>query len=173
MNTAHIHHTRRAFATTFARLLVGMLFALALAGETKTAFAAQTTDAMLDAYVSGLNARMPPKGDPATVPELFAEDGVHYHPFGEPPGGPLRGREALKGFFGGFKDAWADWTHVEKRHTIAGRRAVWEGVAQGTHRQSGKFVKLPIVFIIDFDESGHVKEKTVYVDLHLIAEQVY
>jgi ketosteroid isomerase-like protein len=157
---------------SISRLLVGFLFALTLACVTNGALGAPTTDAMLTYYINGLNARMPPKGDPATVPQLFTQDAVHYHPLGEPPGGPLRGREALKGFFSGFNDAWADWTHVEKRRTISGRRAIWEGTAEGTHKQSGKYVTLPILFIIDFNESGEVKEKTVYVDTHMIADQV-
>ena len=164
--------TKRRICRSAWITFAGMLLATVLVTTGNDALAAQTTDAMLTAYVNGLNARMPPAGDPATVPVLFADDGVHYHPFGEPPGGPLRGHEALQGFFSGFKEAWADWTHIEQRRTISGRRAIWEGTAEGTHRQSGKYVRLPIVFVIDFNESGLVREKTVYVDLHLMADQL-
>ena len=172
MNRRSSYTTGRSIGLAVSSRLVSMLIAFTLAWATTGVSAAQSTDAMLTAYISGLNARMPPSGDPATVPQLFTDDAVHYHPLGEPPGGPLRGHEALKGFFSGFNDAWADWTHIEKRRSISGRRAIWEGTAEGTHKQSGKYVKLPIVFIIDFDEAGKVKEKTVYVDTHMIAYQV-
>ena len=90
---------------------------------------AQSTDAFLTKYMAAVNIRMPPSGDPATVAELFTEDGVQYHVFGEPPGGPQRGREALARFFGGFKEAFADWTHIERSRFIQGNWAVWEGTA--------------------------------------------
>jgi putative tryptophan/tyrosine transport system substrate-binding protein len=36
----------------------------------------------------------------------------------------------------------------------------------------GKYVKLPIVFFLDFDDQGKVREQRVYVDVHLIDEQI-
>lgn len=132
----------------------------------------EDTDAMLTRYITGLNAGMPPHTNGAAVSALFAEDGAHYQPFGEPPGGPFRGRAAIAQFFDGFDELFADWTHVERSRTIQGNRAVWEGLAQGTHKETGKLLKLPIVFLLDFDNQGKVKEKRVYVDIHLVGEQV-
>jgi ketosteroid isomerase-like protein len=134
---------------------------------------AQSTDAYLTSYIDALNVRMPPGGDPATVAELFAADGVQYHPLGGgPPAGPQRGREALAKFFAGFKDRFADWTHIEKSRFIQGNRAVWEGTAEGHDKKSGKPLRLPIVFFLEFDDQGKVRESRVYVNVHMIGEQL-
>jgi ketosteroid isomerase-like protein len=135
---------------------------------------AQDTDAMLTRYIAALNTNMPPRLNAAAVANLFAEDGVQWHPFGEPRfagGQPQRGREALTRFFAAF-DSWKDWTHVERSRTVQGSHALWEGTAQGTHKDTGKFVKLPIVFVLEFTPEGLVKEDRVYVDQHLVGEQL-
>ena len=121
-------------------LLVGGLILLA-----GSAFALDT-DRALTNFINVLNANMPPRNNPQAVAALYAEDGVQMHPFGEPPGGPFRGRDAMTQFFAGFEKRRADWTHVERSRIIQGNRAVWEGVAQGTDKATGKPVKLPIVF---------------------------
>jgi len=133
---------------------------------------AQSTDTYLTDYIEAINARMPPSGDPSTVAALFTDDGSHYQPFGEPPGGPFTGRAALANFFGAFKDWAADWKHIEKRRLIQGNRAVWEGVAEGHDKQTGKPVRLPIVFVLEFNDQGQVREKTVYFDVHMYEAQV-
>jgi ketosteroid isomerase-like protein len=136
---------------------------------------AENADAMLTRYINAINANMPPRLDAVAVANLFAEDGVQWHPFGEPPwagGQPQRGREALTRFFSVFDQNWKDWTHVERSRTVQGSRAVWEGTAQGTHKDTGKFVKIPIVFFLEFTPEGLVKEDRVYVDGHLVAEQL-
>ncbi len=140
-----------------------------MAVVTPTTVRAQTTDAMPTKWLGILNANMPPRNDPVAVAHLFAKDGVQYHPFGA--SGTQRGREALQKFFAGFENFRAAWTHIEHSRTIQGRRAVWEGVAQGTHKEAGTFVKLPIVFFLEFDERGKVKRNRVYGDVHLIGEQ--
>jgi ketosteroid isomerase-like protein len=131
---------------------------------------AQSTDSSLTSYINALNASMPPGGDPATVVERYSPDGVQYHPFGEPPGGPLRGREALAKFYARFQNFWADWTHVERSRLVEGNRAVYEGTAEGHHRDSGKFVRLPIVFFLDFDDQGKIRDQRTYVDIRSVAE---
>jgi ketosteroid isomerase-like protein len=146
--------------------------AFIIAVVTPEAVSAQSTDAMLTNYIRALNANMPPKNNPEAVAELFSEDGIQYHMFGEPPGGPHRDRQAIRDFFAGFENTWVDWTHIETSRMIQGNRAVWEGVAQGTHKETGKFVKVPAVFFIEFDDQGKVKEKRVYLNTHLIGEQV-
>jgi ketosteroid isomerase-like protein len=128
-------------------------------------------DASLTRFIQVMNESMPPRSTPAAVAALFADDGVEVHPFGEPPGGPYRGREAIKGFFAGFEHRYRAWTHVEKSRVVNGRHAVWEGVAQGHDRATGKFLKLPIVFFFEFDDRGLVKEHRVYVDIHMIQQQ--
>jgi ketosteroid isomerase-like protein len=78
----------------------------------------------------------------------------------------------LANFFAGFNNLFADWTHIEKRRLIQGNRAVWEGAAEGHDKQTGKPVRLPIVFVLEFNEQGKVREKTVYVDVHMVGEQL-
>jgi ketosteroid isomerase-like protein len=126
----------------------------------------------LSGFIETVNASMPPSNNPEAIASLFAEDGIEVHPFGEPPGGPFRGRTQIKGFFEGFDSRYATWTHVEKSRMVDGRRAVWEGVAQGTDKQTGKALRLPIVFFFEFDDAGLVKEHRVYVDVHMVAEQL-
>lgn len=124
---------------------------------------------MLTNYISKLNASMPPNTVMVVV-DLFEPDAAQYH---LNPGVPnQKGREEIRKFFAGFSDTFSDWTHVEKSRVIQGKRAVWEGTAQGHHKETGKSLTLPIVFIMEFDDQGLVKENRVYVDVHLIAEQV-
>ena len=161
------HISLRTLLITVAVLAVLPLFV-------PTAVHAQDTDAMLTRYIAALNANMPPRLNAAAVANLFAEDSLQWHPFGEPPfagGQPQRGRETLTRFFSAF-DSWKDWTHVERNRTVQGSHAVWEGTAQGTHKDTGKFVKLPIVFVLEFTADGLVKEDRVYVDNHLIGDQL-
>ena len=131
---------------------------------------AQNTDQYLTDYINAVNERMPPKGDPASVAELFSQDAVQHHPNGPP--GTQNGQAELRKFFGGFSNLFSDWTHVEKNRLIQGNHAVWEGTAEGHHKETGKFLRLPIVFFLDFDDQGEVKEDRVYVDNHLVADQL-
>lgn len=129
-------------------------------------------DAWLTAFIDTVNANMPPKLDADAVANCFAEDCVHFQPLRELPGGPFRGREAQRRFYATFDVHWADWTHVEVSRMTDGNRAVWEGFAQGTHKKSGKFVRMPIVFFLEFDGDGKIKEERTYVDNGLVEEQI-
>jgi ketosteroid isomerase-like protein len=131
----------------------------------------QDADAWLTAYIDTVNANMPPNLDPDAIAGCFAEVCVNLQPLRELPGGPLRGREAMRRFYATFDAHWADWTHVEVSRMTQGNRAVWEGLAQGTHKKTGKFVKMPIVFFLEFGQDGKINEERVYVDNGLVDEQ--
>lgn len=133
------------------------------------ASAATDTDAALTNFISALNTSMPPRTDVAPVANAFAENGVHH---GVNQGPPQVGRAQITQFFVGFKDLFADWTHTERSRLVQGNRAAWEGVVQGHDKQTGKPIKLRIVFLLEFDDQGKVQEDRVYVDVHLIGEQV-
>jgi ketosteroid isomerase-like protein len=133
---------------------------------------AMDADAWLTAYIDTVNANMPPHLDADAVANCYAEDCVHTQPLRELPGGPFRGREAQRRFFTTFDAHWAEWTHVEVSRMTDGRRAVWEGWAQGTHKKTGKFVKMPIVFFLKFDEDGKIVEERTYLDNGLVEEQI-
>jgi hypothetical protein len=130
---------------------------------------AQNADAYVTSYIKALNASMPPSGDPDVVANAYAENGVHH---GMNQGPPQVGREQIRQFFAGFKNSLSDWTHIEKTRLVQGNRAFWEGTAEGHDKATGKYVKLPIVFFLDFDDQGKVREQRVYVDIHLIGEQI-
>lgn len=132
----------------------------------------QDADAWLTAYVGIIKANMPPNLDANALADCFAEDCVNIQPMRELPGGPLRGRDAMRRFFATFDAHWADWTHVEVSRMTEDNRAVWETVAQGTHKKSGRFVKIPAVFFLKFDENGKIKEERVYIDNGLVEEQI-
>jgi hypothetical protein len=125
------------------------------------------TDELLTNYMKVLNANMPPKNNPDAVAELFAENGVQS----EPSGVSQQGRQALRDRFAKFENLFTDWTHIEKSRMVQGNRAVWEGVAQGASKETEKFVKVPIVFVLEFDEHGKVKENRVYYDTHAGEDQ--
>jgi ketosteroid isomerase-like protein len=133
---------------------------------------ANNADVFLTKYISGLNAAMPPSGDAANVADLYAADGVQIHMLGEPTGSPQHGRKELRDFFSGLGNFWSDWTHVEKSRMTHGNSAVWEGIAQGHHRETGKPVTLPIVFFLEFDNDGAVREARIYVDGRSIGDQL-
>jgi ketosteroid isomerase-like protein len=130
---------------------------------------AQNADPYVTSYIKALNASMPPSGDPNVVANAYAENGIHHN---MNQGPPQVGREQIREFFAGFKNSLSDWTHIEKTRLVQGNRAVWEGTAEGHHKETGKYVKLPIVFLLDFDDQGKVREQRVYVDVHLIGEQI-
>jgi ketosteroid isomerase-like protein len=151
------------------RNLIGILCLVTVATALPEAAGAQSTDAFLTNFIKALNASMPPDGNPMLVTNVFAPDGVQHRLNQDQV---QRGREELHAFFASFKERWADWTQVEKSRIVEGNRAVWEGTSQGHHKETGKFVKLPLVFILEFDAQGHIKESRIYVDAHLIAEQL-
>lgn len=129
---------------------------------------AADTNAQLSAYIAVLNANMPPHANGAAIADLFTPDAVQIHPNGTV--GDQHGRAELEKFFQLFEERYADWTHVEISRMTNGNRAMWEGTAQG-HDKAGKPLKLPIVFILKFNDAGKVTENRVYVDVHLRADQ--
>jgi len=133
---------------------------------------AQSSDNYLTRYIAGLNNAMPPEGEPAMAANLFAMNATQVHVLGEPPGGPQQNREEIRKFFSGFKDMFSDWTHIEHSRMTQGNRAVWEGLAQGHHRETGKPIKLPVVFFLKFDNGGAVREARIYIDARSIGDQL-
>ncbi len=133
---------------------------------------AQNTDSYLTKYIAALNARMPPSGDPGTVAELYTSDGVQESVLGKPSESIQRGQSSLREFFAGFKEFFSDWTHIESNRLTQGSRALWEGYAEGHHKESGKRLRFPIVFVLDFDNQGKVRGNRVYFDEHAIDEQL-
>ena len=129
---------------------------------------------MLSDYIDTLNSRMPPNLDAGAIADLFAAGGVHGHAMGVPAGvkDPQKGRDEIAAFFARFDKNWANWTHVERNRTVEGRRAVWEGVAQGTHKASGKSVRAPIVFSLEFNDEGKATNVLVYFNGAMVAAQL-
>ncbi|MEX0959825.1 MAG: nuclear transport factor 2 family protein [Burkholderiales bacterium] len=156
-------------SVTYWAVLVFLTHALAGCADIERNTA---TNEKLGIFIEKLNAAMPPNSNPEAIANLFAEDGLEIHPFGEPPGGPFRGRKQIMGFFAGFDSRFATWTHVEKNRLVDGQHAVWEGVVQGADKETGKPLRLPIVFFFEFDDTGLVKEHRVYVAINMAAEQL-
>jgi adenylate cyclase len=150
---------------------IALLRQAGLPGGTPEA-GAMDADAWLTAHIDAVNANMPPHLDADALANCYAEDCVHIQPLRELPGGPFRGREAQRRFFAAFDAHWAEWTHIEVSRITCGNRAVWEGWAQGTHKKTGKFVKMPIVFFFEFDKDGKIKEERTYLDNGLVEEQI-
>lgn len=149
-------------------LFVLVAFGIALSSNVHAANA----EVALTRYINGLNAAMPPAGNPVDAARLFAADARQIHVLAPPTEKPQIGRNEIQQFYAGFKDFFADWTHIEKSRVTHGNSAVWEGIARGHHRESGKPIHLPIVFFLEFDNDGAVRESRVYVDVRSIGDQL-
>jgi ketosteroid isomerase-like protein len=146
-----------------------LFLVLILSGVSKSAYA-ENTDAFLTQFINTLNASMPPNNNPAAVANLFEPDSAVYY---MNPGVPTqKGRSAIRNYFTSYSVWFSDWTHVERSRLIQGNRAVWEGTEQGHDKSTGKPLKVPVVFILEFDDQGLVKESRVYIDVQLIADQL-
>jgi ketosteroid isomerase-like protein len=121
-------------------------------------------DRALTDYIDAINRNMPPRLDAGACARLFAEDGVMQNMTSALPGEPIQGRAAIEAFFASFDDHLVDWEHVERSRVVQGPRAMWEGVAQGTSKQTGQYFSMPIVFVIEFDETAQVRADRVYFD---------
>jgi ketosteroid isomerase-like protein len=142
---------------------------LIFAGVSRPAHA-EDTDAFLTQFINALNASMPPNNNSAAVANLFEPDAAVYY---MNPGVPIqRGRSAIRNYFTSYSVWFSDWTHMERGRLIQGNRAVWEGTEQGHDTSTGKPMKVPVVFILEFDDQGLVKESRVYIDVQLIADQL-
>ena len=137
-----------------------------------TAANAANSNASLTRYIDGLNAAMPPSGNAADAAKLFAADANQIHMLAPPSEKPQANQEEIRQFFTVLGNFWADWTHIERSRFTHGNSAVWEGIAQGHHRETGKPVRLPIVFFLEFDNDGSVRESRVYVDVRSIGDQL-
>ena len=108
----------------------------------------------------------------ADAAKLFAADANQIHMLAPPSEKPQANQEEIRQFFTVLGNFWADWTHIERSRFTHGNSAVWEGIAQGHHRETGKLVRLPIVFFLEFDNDGSVRESRVYVDVRSIGDQL-
>jgi ketosteroid isomerase-like protein len=149
---------------------IAALLLLSIAGSVPTVVHAESTDTFLTHFITVLNASMPPSNNPAAIANLFESDASVYY---MNPGVPnQKGREAIRQYFSSYGIWFADWTHVERSRLIQGNRAVWEGTEQGHDKSTGKPLRLPVVFILEFDDQGLVKENRVYIDVQTIADQL-
>jgi len=131
---------------------------------------AESTDEHLTRFIDVLNASMPPTNNPTAIANLFGPDATVYYMH---PGVPSqKGRSAIRNYFLAYSDWFSNWKHVERSRLIQGNRAVWEGTEQGNDKSTGKPLKLPVVFILEFDDQGLVKEKRVYIDVQSMTEQL-
>ncbi len=84
----------------------------------------------------------------------------------------MRTKEELRDFLRQWSDMFSKWRHVEVRRLVHGNLVAWEGFATGTHRTTGKPLKIPMVMIIEFDEYGKVKMSHVYFDSGVLQQQL-
>ncbi len=84
----------------------------------------------------------------------------------------MRTKEELRGFLRRWSDMFSTWRHVEVRRLVHGNLVAWEGFATGTHRTTGKPLKIPMVMIMEFDEYGKVKMSHVYFDSAVLQQQL-
>jgi len=151
---------------------IAMLFlVLLLTGVSSLARAEdEDTDTFLTQFITALNASMPPHSNAPAAADLFEQNAtVRYMNPGVPD---QKGSTAIRNYFASYNQWFSDWTHVERSRLIQGNRAVWEGTEQGHDKSTGKPLKLPVVFILEFDDQGLVKESRVYIDVQAMADQL-
>jgi hypothetical protein len=152
------------------RCQIAAFFLMSISAGSCVIAYAESTDVYLTHFIDVLNASMPPTNNPAAVADLFEPDAVVYY---MNPGIPnQKGHSAIRNYFASYKIWFSDWKHVERSRLIEGNRAVWEGTEQGHDKSTGKPLKLPVVFILEFDEQGLVKENRVYIDVQAMAAQL-
>jgi ketosteroid isomerase-like protein len=135
---------------------------------------AQNTDDMLTQLMTVLNTNMPPNLNADAIANVYAEDAVEVFLIGAAPDmkNPMNGREEIKEFYSGFDEVFSDLTHIEVRRTVQERHAVWEGTVKGTHKDTGKPVKFPLLLSIRFNDGGSIVTMDVYLNSSLMAEQL-
>lgn len=84
----------------------------------------------------------------------------------------LKSKRDLREFFRSWTQIFKEWRYKEVRRIMGQDIAVWEGVARGVHRATGKKVELPLVIIVEFNSRGKAKLARVYFDTGLIDQQV-
>ena len=149
---------------------VAALFLVLMSAAASKIASAESADAHLTHFIDELNANMPPSNNPTAIANLFEPDATVYYMH---PGVPnQKGRSEIRNYFLAYSDWFSNWKHVERSRLIQGNRAVWEGTAQGNDKSTGKPLKLPVVFMLEFDDQGLVKEKRVYIDVQSMTEQL-
>jgi SnoaL-like domain len=149
---------------------VAALFMVLMCATASKIASAESTDEHLTHFIDVLNASMPPTHNPTAIANLFEPDATVYY---MNPGVPSqKGRSAIRNYFLAYSDWFSNWKHVEASRLIQGSRAVWEGTAQGNDKSTGKPLMLPVVFILEFDDQGLVKENRVYIDVQSMTEQL-
>lgn len=98
-------------------------------------------------------------GDVDGVLDWFADDGVYHRP-GYPP---MRGREALRAFYGGERII-ASGSHRVDQVVVDGRGAATRGVFTGTLKD-GSRVSIGFADLITYDDAGRAIERHSYFDV--------
>ena len=99
-----------------------------------------------------------PRLDVAGIVAFFAEDGVYHNMMPE----PVKGREALTGFIGGFVNGWSEVKREVVKVAAAGEHVCDERV--GRVKGGGKQVALPCCGVFEI-EGGKIKVWRDYFDL--------
>lgn len=99
-----------------------------------------------------------PRLDVAEIVAFFAEDGVYHNMMLE----PVKGREALTGFIGGFVNGWAEVQWELVNIASAGNLVFAERVDR--MKVGGKPVALPCCGVFEI-EGGKIKIWRDYFDL--------
>lgn len=97
-------------------------------------------------------------GDVTSVVEWFAEDGVYHRPGYE----PMRGREALRVFYGGERLIESGRHRVDQM-IVEGRSVAVRGVFTG-RLKDGSEVTVGFSDFVDFDGAGRAVERHSYFD---------
>lgn len=97
-------------------------------------------------------------GDLEGVLEWFAEDGVYHRPGYE----PMRGRAALRAFYGGER-VIESGSHRIDQVIVEGASVAVRGVFTGTLRD-GTSVTVGFADFVDYDRAGHAAERHSFFD---------
>lgn len=138
-------------------LIGSLLFSM-----TSVTASAQDGDSMLTAHIDALNGSMPPSFSARSLGELYAENAVSMTPFDDEDGPDQVGRKAIEEGVAFFDEVFLDWMHIEERRIVQGNLAYWEGIAKGTHKDTGKPIEIPITFSFEFDNDGKIISERVY-----------
>lgn len=109
-----------------------------------------------------------PESTPEDIAALFAEDAV----LKSPREGIFQGRDEVREFFELNAEFFASGSHHMDRYHVDGDTVVCEGWIQGKTTAGREYEGIGLADIMEFNESGEIRELRVYLDYSAILSEI-
>jgi steroid delta-isomerase-like uncharacterized protein len=119
---------------------------------------------IVEAVVRALEAE-----DADALVELYADDAVLHHPLSP---APLRGSAAIRASEQELFDAFSDVSVEIARVLAEDNDVAAEVVVRATHRETGRRIEMPSVWVFGLGADGKIVEERDYLDTASFLRQV-